>query len=153
MKKLIIAVALLSACSSAPPAKPAPAPAPVISGNQTGAADPVAAITAFLAAAKQQDIQALGALWGDTQGPARDRMDRAEAEKRELIMICYLKHDRYDIAGDAPNPGGTRAIVVNMTLGNLTRSANFNVVQGPSRRWYVQDVDLKSLQDFCSRRG
>ncbi len=153
MKKLIIAVALLSACSSAPPAKPAPAPAPVISGNQTGAADPVAAITAFLAAAKQQDIQALGALWGDTQGPARDRMDRAEAEKRELIMICYLKHDRYDIAGDAPNPGGTRAIVVNMTLGNLTRSANFNVVQGPARRWYVQDVDLKSLQDFCSRRG
>ena len=131
---------------------PSPAAAPVVSGNQTGAADPVLAIRGFLAAAKAQDIQALGALWGDAQGPARDRMERTEAEKRELIMACYLKHDRYDIVGDAPNPGGTRAVVVSLTLGNQTRSANFEVVQGPGRRWYVQNVDLKSLQDFCARR-
>jgi hypothetical protein len=124
-----------------------------LSGNETGAADALAAIRGFLSAAKQQDIQALGALWGDAQGPARDRMERAEAEKRALIMMCYLKHDRYDIAGDAPNPGGTRSVVVNMMLGPLTRSATFTVAQGPARRWYVQDVDLKALQDFCSRRG
>jgi hypothetical protein len=130
----------------------APASAPVVSGNQTGAADPVLAIRGFLAAAKSQDIQALGALWGDAQGPARDRMERSEVEKRELIMACYLKHDRYAIIGDAPNPGGTRAVVVSLTLGEQTRSANFEVVQGPGRRWYVQDVDLKALQDFCSRR-
>jgi hypothetical protein len=79
-------------------------------------------------------------------------MDRTEAEKRELIMVCYLKHDRYDIAGDAPNPGGTRAVVVNLTLGPLTRSANFQVVKGPGGRWYVSDVDLKALQEFCARK-
>lgn len=150
MKKLITLVALLGACSSAP--RPVTATAPVLSGNQTGATDPMMAIRGFLAAAKAQDIQALGALWGDAQGPARDRMDRAEAEKRELIMACYLKHDRYEIAGDAPNPGGTRSVVVNLTLGELTRSANFEVTQGPQRRWYVQNVDLKALQDFCARR-
>jgi hypothetical protein len=111
------------------------------------------AIRAFLTAAKQQDIQALGALWGDAHGPARDRMDRADTEKRELIMVCYLKHDRYDIVGDAPNPGGTRAVVVNLTLGPLTRAANFQVVQGPGGRWYVQNVDLKALEDFCARKG
>jgi hypothetical protein len=130
----------------------APASAPVVSGNQTGAADPILAIRGFLAAAKAQDIQALGALWGDAQGPARDRMERSEVEKRELVMACYLKHDRYAIIGDAPNPGGTRAVVVSLTLGELTRSANFDVVQGPGRRWYVQNVDLKALQEFCSRR-
>jgi hypothetical protein len=111
------------------------------------------AIRGFLTAAKQQDIQSLGVFWGDAQGPARDRMERAEAEKRELIMVCYLKHDRYEIAGDAPNPGGTRAVVVNLTLGPLTRSANFQVAQGPGSRWYVMDVDLKALQDFCARKG
>ena len=67
-------------------------------------------------------------------------------------MVCYLKHDRYTIVGDAPNPGGTRAVVVNLTLGDLTRSANFQVAQGPGNRWYVQDVDLKALQDFCARK-
>ena len=111
------------------------------------------AIRGFLTAAKQQDIQSLGIFWGDAQGPARDRMERTEAEKRELIMVCYLKHDRYEIAGDAPNPGGTRAVVVNLTLGPLTRSANFQVVQGPGSRWYVSDVDLKALQDFCARKS
>jgi hypothetical protein len=153
VKKLIITVALLAACRSAPQTVTTTSAAPVVSGNQTGGADAVAAIRGFLDAAKQQNIQALGTFWGDAQGPARDRMERAEAEKRELIMVCYLKHDRYDIAGDAPNPGGTRAVVVNMTLGELSRSATFQVVRGPSNRWYVQDVDLKALQDFCARKG
>jgi hypothetical protein len=156
VKKLITAAVVLCAChstSSVTTTTTAPAAAPVVSGNQTGAADPVLAIRGFLAAAKAQDLQALGALWGDAQGPARDRMERSEAEKRELIMACYLKHDRYDIVGDAPNPGGTRAVVVSMTLGDKTRSANFDVVQGPARRWYVQNVDLKALQDFCARKG
>jgi len=155
VKKLITAVVVLCAChsTSSVTTTTTPASAPVVTGNQTGAADPVLAIRGFLAAAKSQDIQAMGALWGDTQGPARDRMDRSEVEKRELVMACYLKHDRYDIVGDAPNPGGARAVVVNLTLGEQTRSANFDVVQGPGRRWYVQNIDLKSLQDFCSRRG
>ena len=80
-------------------------------------------------------------------------MERTDPEKRELIMVCYLKHDRYEIAGEAPNPGGTRAVVVNLTLGNQSRSANFEVVRGPGDRWYVQNVDLKALQDFCARKS
>ena len=150
VKKFITIVALLCACRSAPPATSA-SPT-VLSGSQTGAADPIAAIRGFLAAAKQQDLQAMGAIWGTTNGAAREQMDRAYMEKSELIMVCYLKHDRYEIAGDAPNPGGTRSVVVNMMLGELSRSTNFQVVQGPGRRWYVQDVDLKPLQDFCARR-
>ena len=157
MKKVIITAVLLAACSSAATTSTSrttsTAPTPAVSGNQTGAADAMSAIRGFLTAAKQQDIQSLGTFWGDAQGPARDRMDRTEAEKRELIMACYLKHDRYEIIGDAPNPGGTRAVVVNMTLGPLTRSANFQVAQGPGSRWYVMDVDLKALQDFCARKG
>jgi len=155
VKKVIITLVLLSACSSSPSTstRTTTAPAPAVSGSQTGGADAMAAIRGFLTAAKQQDIQSLGIFWGDAQGPARDRMDRTEAEKRELIMVCYLKHDRYEIAGDAPNPGGTRAVVVNLTLGPLTRSANFQVVQGPGSRWYVSDVDLKALQDFCARKS
>jgi hypothetical protein len=67
--------------------------------------------------------------------------------------MCYLKHDRYDILGDAPNPGGTRAVIVNLTLGTLTRSTNFEVIRGGNSRWYVQNVDLKPLQDLCARKG
>jgi hypothetical protein len=152
VKKLIMTAALLCACRSGTQTTTTAA-APVVSGNQTGGADAISAIRGFLAAAKQQNIQALGTFWGDNQGPARDRMERTDSEKRELIMVCYLKHDRYEIVGEAPNPGGTRAVVVNLTLGTQSRSANFDVVRGPSDRWYVQNVDLKALQDFCARKS
>ena len=124
-----------------------------MAGNQTGASDALTAIRGFMAAAKAQDLQAMGALWGGPDGPARDQLDRAELEKRELIMMCYLKHDRYDIVGDAPNPGGARAYAVSVSLGDLTRSTTFKLVQGPASRWYVQDFDLKPLQELCARRG
>lgn len=151
MKKLITSVVLLAACHSAAPVTTQSSPA-VLRGNQTGAPDATSAIRGFLAAAKQTDLQAMGALWGNAQGPARDQWPREELEKRELIMMCYLKHDHYDILGDAPNPGGTRAVVVSLSLGDLTRSTNFDVIRGPESRWYVQNVDVKPLQEFCARR-
>ena len=157
MKKLITSFVLLAAChstsSSVTSSTPMTTPTPVLRGNQTGAADANTAIRGFLTAAKQTDLQAMGALWGSAQGPARDMLPREELEKRELVMMCHLKHDRYDVVGDAPNPGGTRAVIVSLTLGELTRSTNFQVVRGPDSRWYVQDIDLKPLQEFCARKG
>jgi hypothetical protein len=152
VKKLITTFVLLAACHSPSATTTTVAPG-VLHGNQTGAADAITAIRGFLAAAKQTDLQAMGALWGNAQGPARDQWPREELEKRELVMMCYLKHDRYDVLGDAPNPGGTRAVIVSMTLGDMTRSTNFEVVRGPESRWYIQNVDVKPLQEFCARRG
>ena len=148
MKKLIMAVVLLGACRTSPPVVVSTAPT-AATGNATGGADAQAAIRAFMAAAKQQDLQALGAVWGNASGPARDAISREELEKRELIMIRCLRHDRYDIAGDAPNPGGSRAMVVNLTYKDLSRSTNFVVVRGPANRWYVEKFDLDPLQGIC----
>lgn len=151
MKKLITTFVLLAACHSTPTVTTS-SPA-VLRGTQTGAVDANAAIRGFLTAAKQTDLQAMGALWGSAQGPARDLLPREELEKRELVMMCHLKHDRYDVLGDAPNPGGTRAVIVSLTFGDLTKSTNFQVVRAGDGRWYVQDVDLKPLQEFCARKG
>jgi len=102
-----------------------------------------------MTAAKKQDLQALGAVWGNANGPARDAISREELEKRELIMMRCLRHDKYDIAGEAPNPGGSRAMVVNLTYKEVSRSTNFVVVQGPANRWYVEKFDLDPLQAIC----
>jgi len=152
VKKLITSLALLAACHSSSTTTTTSSPV-VLHGSETGAADPMTAIRGFLTAAKQTDLQAMGALWGNAQGAARDQWPRDELEKREFVMMCYLKHDRYDILGDAPNPGGTRAVIVNLTLGTLTRSTNFEVIRGANNRWYVQNVDLKPLQELCARKG
>ena len=148
MKKLIMAVVLVAACRTSPPVVVSTATRPA-TGNATGGADAQGAIREFMAAAKKQDLQALGGVWGNANGPARDAISREELEKRELIMMRCLRHDRYDIAGEAPNPGGSRAMVVNLTYRDVSRSTNFVVVRGPANRWYVEKFDLDPLQGIC----
>src|SRR3954466_7519785 len=46
VKKLIMSLAVLAACHSSRPAA-TPTPGPVMTGNQTGAADPVSAVQGF----------------------------------------------------------------------------------------------------------
>jgi hypothetical protein len=152
MKKLIVSLALVgasTACATRVVSGPAPVGASSGSGN-VGAPDAVSAVRGFLAAAKEPDLRAMGTLFGDVQGPVRQSED---LEKREVIMARCLRHDSYDIVGDAPNPGGGRNFVVNLSFHEISRSANFQVVMGPERRWYVQSFDPTALNDICSRRA
>ena len=160
MKKVICAVALLAAASACRGGSMTPAStatptrsAPSVSGSTTGAATSQAAVLGFLAAVKNQDLQAMSNYWGDKQGPARDRYPMEELNKRELLMMCYLKHDSAQILSDAPSPGGGRTLAVELTLGSLTGSTNFQTVTGPEGRWYVLSVpDIAQLQRNCSGR-
>jgi len=151
MKKLIMSLVLIGACHSSPP--PVTGPVTVVPiGSGSGAPDPVSAVRGFLDAAKEPDLQAMSVLFGDTQGAARDGLPREELEKRELIMVRCLRHDRYDVVRDTPAPGGGRTFSVNINYRGLSRSSNFQVVRGPSNRWYVQKFDLGALNDICTHR-
>jgi hypothetical protein len=155
VKKLIISLLFVGACRTTTVQSTATtATTPASSPTATGAADAQSALRGFMAAAKQTDLQALGSLWGDKDGPARDRYPRDELEKRGIIMTRCLRHDSYDIIGDAPTVGGARAMVINLRLGDLSRSADFLVVRGPAQRWYVQDVVqmMQRLQEICQHK-
>jgi hypothetical protein len=156
MKKLIASLLVLStaaACRSSTSTRTVTSAAPVVNGNQTGAADPGAALRGFLAAAKQQDLQAMAALWGDRDGSARGRIPRVTLEQREIIMASCLRHDRYDILGDAPATGGGRTFVVNLLKPGKVAAVNFDVVPATDSRWYVQKFELEKLMnDYCKAR-
>ena len=151
MKKVIMSLLLLAACHRG--TTTVPTPTLPVAGSQTGAPDAVSALRGFMAAAKQTDLQALSAYWGDQEGAARDRLPRGELEKRELYMVQCLKHDKYDITGDTPAVGGGRAMVVKLTYRELTRATDVRVVRGPANRWYVKAVSVTKLQDICMRRS
>ena len=146
MRKLVVAVLLVmgSACKSAPVAQ---------GGPTTGASSPKAAVDGFLGAVKAQDLQAMSNVWGNKKGPARAAIERSELEKRELIMQCYLGHDSYNVLNDSPGEGGRRLFRVSLTKGRLTRETKFTTIEGPSGRWYVEDVDLAPTSDLCKSRG
>jgi hypothetical protein len=148
---------LAMACASSPSAatSTSPQPAAAPSGNLTGASDARSAVLAFLDAGKNQDLQALSAVWGSTDGSVRDvgAIPRDEMEKRELVMLCYLAHDSHQILSDAPAPNNERAVAAQLRRGGLTRSSNFYAVAGPAGRWYVRTFDMEPLTDLCRATG
>jgi hypothetical protein len=153
VRKLIIAVVVLAACQrQVVVGFPSPTSAPV-SGGQTGATSATSAVQAFMKAVESQDLQAMSTIWGTRDGSVLETrsIPREEVERRELIMLCYLKHDRYRVLGDAPAPDGKRVVATELTRGGLTRSTNFYVVSGPGGRWLVENVDLDPLKDFLGR--
>lgn len=159
MKKLTalsVTLMLLGACSSQP--RPSTGPQAGTTSGAGGASDPRTAVVAFLTAGKNQDLQALSAIWGSTEGSVRATSmskgdEREEMEKRELIMMCYLEHETHQILSDAPAPNNERVVAAQLRRGPLTRTANFYAVAGPGGRWYVRTFDMEVLTPFCTRRA
>ena len=156
MKKLAaLLLVLAAACHAAPPTPGSvqPAGAPLAGGGSVGgAASPRAAVSGFLAAVHAEDLQALASVWGTAAGPARNTIPRDELEKRELIMMCFLRHDRYRLTSDAESTGGQRRIEVEVSLQDLTRTTSFITVPGAGGRWYVQSFDMEAVRDICAKK-
>lgn len=146
MKRLVILLFALAACSHG--AAPATGAAP--SGQQGGAATPRRAVETFLNAVAAQDLQGMSLIWGTSKGPAREVVDRAQLEKRELIMQCYLGHDKFQILSDTPQRPDLHVLHVSLTKGTITRETTFTTVRGPRDRWYVQEAALEPVRDLCA---
>ena len=147
MKKLAM-VGLLVVAACARPVSVGTAASP----NTPGAATAREAVQKFMAAAKAQDLQAMSNVWGTRDGPVRSTMERQELEQREIILLCYLKHDSYKIMSESPAANGERVFEVESTYRDLTRSANFFATLGPADRWYLRTFDNEKLTDICQRR-
>ncbi len=122
-------------------------------GQLTGAASAQLAVESFLRAVNAKDLQAMSTVFGMKDGPARETMDRTELEKREIILACYFNHDTNRIIGENQGIGGHREVRVELKKGNLSRQTTFYAIQGPGRRWYVDNMDIASVRDFCGNPG
>jgi hypothetical protein len=120
--------------------------------NTPGAASAREAVQKFMAAAKAQDLQALSNIWGTTAGPARTTMGREELEQREIILLCYLKHDSYRVLSESPAQNSERVLMVETKYRELVRTGNFFATIGPANRWYVRQFDSEKFSEICSRR-
>ena len=162
MKRTLLALFLLTACSRAATTTttstgPVGAPAPKVSTEpkadlQTGAATPRAAVEKFLTGVKSQDIQAMAAIFGTSRGPARDNMNREELEKRLIILQCYFNHDKFRIVDEILGESSHRIVSVELTRGTVTRTPKFYTIAGPGGRWYVDNMEIAAVRDFCRNR-
>lgn len=137
---------LLAACTTATQTIPN-------NGQVTGAVSPQLAVDQFLVAVRNRDLQAMSTVFGTNKGPARETMDRTELEKREVILACYFNNDSYRVLGEDPGQSGHREVRVELKRGNLTRQSTFYTIEGPGSRWYVDNMDIAAVRDFCGNPG
>jgi hypothetical protein len=145
VKRIALLLVLVAACKTVVVRDPA----------MTGAATPRATVDRFLAAARAQDMQALGADFGDDKGPVREHETREVTERRSIIMLQCLRHDKAVIAEPTRGEGGRQLFLIEFTQGSNKASVLFTTVRGPSDRWYVEKFDIVTLQNkgFCNKPG
>ena len=116
-----------------------------------GAVTGKAAVEGFLAAVKAQDLQTMSAIWGTTKGAARDQMKRDDLEKRLIIMQCTLTHDKWAFLEDRPRlqMGGRQEFQLELFQAQRRAKTSILTVSGPGGRWFVEDINLLPLTDFC----
>lgn len=143
VKKLLLALLVLSACSRAT----------TTTTTDAGGSTPRMAVEQFLAAVRAQDLQAMSAVFGTSHGPSRDNMDREQLDKRLIILQCYFYHDKFRILGENPGEGGHRVFNVELTRGRLTRTPRFYTIEGPNGRWFVDNMEIAAVREFCRESG
>jgi hypothetical protein len=145
VRKLLIGLLLTAACTSRT--------ATVNGPGTPQAGGPRPALDAFLASVRAQDLQAMAGVWGDRDGSVRDsnKMSRDEMEKRELLLMCYFRHDKYRVLGETPGTNGERVFQVELTRGTIHRTTNFYITAGGDR-WYVRNADIEPVKDLCAER-
>ncbi|WP_411280825.1 hypothetical protein [Gemmatimonas sp.] len=154
---LIAAATGLSACTRTIQSTETSIPgaaAPSVRGeapDAVGAATGKVAVEGFLRAVKAQDLQTMSAIWGTVKGAARDQMKREDLEKRLIIMQCTLTHDRWVFLEDRPRlqTGGRQEFQIELTQGPRSAKTSIVTVSGPGGRWFVEDINLLPLKEFC----
>ncbi len=140
MKRIVLALVLLAGCRSAPR-----------EGTEiTGAPSPRAAVDRVLGAIRSQDLQALGAVWGDGRGAARDIMQRDEYDKRVIVMQCYFSHDQARVLSGPTTKMDTVLFNVELIKGDVRAQTTAKTLQGPGSRWYVLTMEPVP-QGLCRR--
>lgn len=121
-------------------------------GSGTGAGSPSGAINQFLDGARRKDISAVAAVWGTADGPAGKSMKRQELERRVLIMMQCLGHEKATIGASGPSEGGRLRIPVTLTAENRKATPMFTVSRASGSRWFVENFEIDQLRDqgFCS---
>jgi hypothetical protein len=119
--------------------------------QETGAATGRAAVEAFMAGVAAQDLRRMASVWGTARGPARQTLPAEELEKRLIVIQCLLSHDRWSFAEERArlSSGGRQDWLVEVKREQRTARTLFTTVQATSGVWFVEDLQVAPLQDFC----
>lgn len=119
--------------------------------GQVGATTSRGAVESFLASVRTQDLRGMSAVWGNEKGPTAGRIGREELEKRLIVIQCMLGHEKWQFTEDRARlvTGGRQEHMVELQQKQATAVTKMTTVSNPAGRWFVEDIDLGPMKDFC----
>ena len=136
---LPVAVLLLAAACGGRIPEPAGGP---------GAPASAGAVERFLQLAREDRYIEMGWIFGTTEGAAIGRWPDAEVEQRMYALATVLEHDSAVVERAVPVPGrlgSAETVQVRLRQGSRSYQVPFTTVQGPGRRWFVENVDVQAV--------
>ncbi|MCW5827378.1 MAG: hypothetical protein KIT38_12600 [Gemmatimonadaceae bacterium] len=122
-----------------------------MASNTAGGATSTEAVMLFVEASRRQDLQAMSMVWGNEESLTRDRVDRAELERRLLIIVCHVRHDESRIGAAQLGEAGRVIHRVETVRGSRSATIPFTTVKNSrSGRWFVEDIDLRPAREICN---
>jgi hypothetical protein len=110
---------------------------------------PQETLAQFMAAVKANDLDHMGALWGDERGPAQRTMKPEVLRQRLTVMRIYLDHIGYRvIEGPLPVPGKPNVESFRIELQRPPSClvvSPIDLVHTKNGGWLVNDIHLESL--------
>jgi hypothetical protein len=101
------------------------------------------AVTGFLQAVSDSNLDRMAALWGTTGGPAARTRQPPDYERRIAIMQAYLRHDDSRILTDTPDGTTTKhAIQAELRRAACTWTVPFEAIRLADGSWIVNSVDI-----------
>jgi hypothetical protein len=135
-RRWIVAALVLTACSGGGPAGAG-------AGQVHPATSASSAVTSFLQAVSDSNLEQMARLWGTVAGPSARTKQPPDYERRVAVMQSYLRHDDSRIVTDAPDAGPTKHLVqAQLRRAACTWTVPFVVIQLADSSWIVNSVDL-----------
>ena len=106
--------------------------------------EPAAAVEQFLAAVKDNDLRAMGDVWGSSRGPANAWMAADYREKALTVIRATLAYETYTLDPAGTRPGGSseeRVLRVQLRRNNCRPMVPFTVLR-VGDGWLVSNIDL-----------
>lgn len=100
------------------------------------------AMTAFMRAVADSNLNKMAELWGSSKGPAATTRQPSDFERRLVVIQSYLRHDDYRVASNVLENKGHRSMQVELRRQACTWIVPFSLVKVQGDQWIVNSVDL-----------
>ena len=105
-------------------------------------AGPEAALSAFMQAVADSNLNRMAQLWGTEKGSAAQTGQPADYQRRIAVMYAYLRGGSVRVLGEVERHGATSVLATEYSRDNCVKRVPFTMVRTGQGAWLLNAVDI-----------